>query len=183
MKNVHSRIGFTLIEIMVVIAIISILASVLYVNFNNAREASRDQVRKTDLKQLQLAIELYKAQNGRYPAAGCSAAAWAGSGPVNTAGYTSCDEWIVGLVPEFIAELPADPTDESENNQGFFYRTDSAGSMYKIKVYQSVERNLITSYQQEFARCPSPSGNAFCPAGTSPESNTYALYSFGAERW
>ena len=184
MKNAQSRLGFTLIEIMVVISIISLLASVLYINFNAARENSRDQVRKTDLKQLQLAVELYKAQNGRYPESGCGTV-WAGPGPT-TGNYAQCDDWIVGLVPEFIAELPLDPN--TDTNQGYFYRTDATGSRYKIKAYGSVERNFITSYQQDFARCPRPSGNTYCAAGTSPAAgggsdDTYALYSFGAERW
>lgn len=195
MKKVHSSIGFSLIEIMVVISIISILASVLYVNFNAARESSRDQVRTTDLKQLQLAVELYKAQNGRYPDSGCAGASNTfygpgpepdGSVPSVTGNYRSCDDWIVGLVPEFIAELPSDPISESEPGRGFYYRTD--GGSYKIIVKHAVERNFITSYNQEFARCPQPSGTTYCPAGNSPatgggEDDTYAVYSYGAERW
>jgi len=184
MSNTLNRAGFTLVEIMVVITIISILTSVLYVSFNAARENSRDQVRQSDLKQLQLAIELYKAQNGSYPDSGCGAADshFAGPGPAAPGNYTSCSDWIDGLTPEFIAELPSDPTSESETGKGFYYRSD--GSKYKILVKNSVERNFITSYNQNFARCPGPSGNAACPAGTAPRSeNTYALYSFGAERW
>lgn len=182
MKNGLYRFGFTLVEIMVVISIISILLSVLYVNFNAARESSRDAVRKTDLSQLQLALELYKAQNERYPEQGCGASLWVGPGPVSTANYSSCDDWIDGLVPEFIAELPSDPNAESINNQGFFYRTDDSGSRYKIKVKDSVEANPITSYDQEFARCPRNCGTSFCGA-SGVVSNTYALYSYGAECW
>ena len=194
MKTAVSRIGFTLIEVLVVVSIISILTSVLYVNFNAARENSRDQVRKTDMKQLQLAIELYKAQNGSYPASGCGSAtnAFYGPGPaqsgsVPSGNYFNCDtDWIVGLVPEFIAELPSDPTSESEAGQGFYYRSD--GASYKLLIKDSVERNFITSYNQEFARCPAPSGNNFCNPGTSPAAgggsdDSYALYSYGAERW
>ena len=196
MNNVLNRIGFTLVELLVVIAIIGVLASVLLVNFNAARENARDQVRTTDLKQLQLAIELYKAQNGRYPDSGCAGAANTfygpgpgpnGTVPSVTGNYTECDDWIVGLAPDLIAELPSDPASESEPGRGFYYRSN--GESYKILIKHAVERNFITSYNQEFARCPRPSGNNYCSAGTSPASgggrdDTYAIYSSGAaERW
>lgn len=52
--------AFTLIEILVVIAIIGALTGILLPNFMAARERSRDAQRKSDLKQLQKALELYK---------------------------------------------------------------------------------------------------------------------------
>lgn len=56
--------GFTLIELLVVIAIIGILSSVVLASLNSAREKGRDARRISDLKQLQLALELcYDAGN------------------------------------------------------------------------------------------------------------------------
>lgn len=60
--------GFTLIELLVVIAIIGILSSVVLASLNSAREKSRDAKRVSDIKQLQLALELYFDTNGEYPA-------------------------------------------------------------------------------------------------------------------
>ena len=51
--------GFTLIELLVVIAIIGILASVVLASLNSARKKSRDARRVADIKQIQLALELY----------------------------------------------------------------------------------------------------------------------------
>ncbi|MBI2121782.1 MAG: prepilin-type N-terminal cleavage/methylation domain-containing protein [Candidatus Sungbacteria bacterium] len=51
--------GFTLIELLVVIAIIGVLASIVLASLNNARLKSRNARRITDIKQLQLASELY----------------------------------------------------------------------------------------------------------------------------
>lgn len=51
--------GFTLIELLVVIAIIGVLASIVLASLNTARRKSRDARRITDIKQIQLALELF----------------------------------------------------------------------------------------------------------------------------
>ncbi len=61
--------GFTLIELLVVIAIIGILSSVVLASLNGARKKGRDSRRISDLKQIQLALELYYDTNSSYPAA------------------------------------------------------------------------------------------------------------------
>jgi len=52
--------AFTLIELLVVIAIIGSLSALFLPNFMAVRERSRDSQRKSDLKQIQKAFELYK---------------------------------------------------------------------------------------------------------------------------
>jgi len=61
------RTAFTLIELIVVIAIIGVLTAFAVPNFMAARERARDIQRKNDLKQLQNAVEMYKLDNGEYP--------------------------------------------------------------------------------------------------------------------
>lgn len=60
MKIKSSLRGFTLIELLVAIAIISALSALLLPNFMAARERARDSQRKSDLKAMQSALELYK---------------------------------------------------------------------------------------------------------------------------
>lgn len=56
----NSKKSFTLIELLVVIAIIGGLSALLVPNYMGARERARDAQRKSDLKQIQKALEMYK---------------------------------------------------------------------------------------------------------------------------
>lgn len=59
--------GFTLIELLVVMAIMGILAVISLANFQTAQSKSRDAQRKTDLRQIALALEAYQNDHGGYP--------------------------------------------------------------------------------------------------------------------
>ncbi len=59
--------GFTLIELLIAISIIGILSSFLLANFIGVRQRARDGVRKSDLRQIQSALELYRSDKGSYP--------------------------------------------------------------------------------------------------------------------
>lgn len=62
--------AFTLIEILVVVTIISILASIAAVSYSRFVKQSRDVRRKTDIEQIRAAIELYRNFKGVYPTPG-----------------------------------------------------------------------------------------------------------------
>ena|SRR3989344_5794050 len=66
MKN---KKGFTLIEILIVISIIGLLASVVLVNLGGFRAKGRDSRRIADLRTLQNTLELYFGVNNKYPSA------------------------------------------------------------------------------------------------------------------
>jgi len=59
--------GFTLIEILIVIAILGILAVSLLGNYISSAKKGRDAQRKSDLGQLQKALEMYYSDMGSYP--------------------------------------------------------------------------------------------------------------------
>lgn len=111
MYSSKKRSGFTLIELMVVIGIMGILASVILLAVNQARANSRDSRRVSDLKQLELGLALYREQSGTYPTA--------------TQFYNNGTSV---LVPTFVPKMPLDPRTKAAytynlNSSGFLITT------------------------------------------------------------
>ena len=65
-KDVFKR-GFSLIELLVVISIIGVLATIVVSSLSEARGRARDAARLRDIRTIQTAMELYYLDNGAYP--------------------------------------------------------------------------------------------------------------------
>ena len=96
--------GFTLIELLVVIAIIGILSSIVLASLNTARQKSRDARRVADIKQIQLAMQLYYDASSTYPTA------------------------LSELAPTYIATIPTDPVGQA----AYPYERLNSGASYHI---------------------------------------------------
>lgn len=59
--------GFTLLEVMVVIVILGIIASMVVPNLLGNKEAADQQKAMVDIQQLESALDMYKLRNGFYP--------------------------------------------------------------------------------------------------------------------
>jgi general secretion pathway protein G len=59
--------GFTLVELLIVISLISILAAMGLVQYKNSVVSSREAVLRTDLFRMRDAIDQYYADKGKYP--------------------------------------------------------------------------------------------------------------------
>lgn len=61
------RAGFTLVELLLVIAILGILGTVVVVNFGGASDNARKTTTLTSIGQINSAIQVYKMNTGRLP--------------------------------------------------------------------------------------------------------------------
>ncbi len=99
--------GFTIIELLVVVAIIGILSSIVMVSLSSSKQKSRDAKRVSDIKTLQLALATYYSDNLQYPTN------------------------LSPLVPNYLPVLPRDPSGTVACTSG------SEASCYYYNGYRS----------------------------------------------
>ena len=66
-KNKNSRAGFTLVEILLVVAILGILAGVAVVSLKGRTKSASIGATRTSIQAIQTAIDTYEVDNGVYP--------------------------------------------------------------------------------------------------------------------
>lgn len=176
--------GFTLIELLVVIAIIGLLASIIVASLNTAQQKGRDARRISDLKEVQLALELYYDSNGNYPVQGTQIAAGQVSGPT-AATVISAANSAFGLAPNYITQSPIDPSQPSSGASYHYYQYESLNSdgQTACTTAAQCQSYVLVAYLEAAANSSSWTGTnstwlAVCPSGggtTSPYS--YCVHS------
>jgi general secretion pathway protein G len=89
--------GFTLVELMVVVAIIALLAAIVIPNYVHARAQAAVSQSEANIKQIATSLELYYADNQAYPAGagatvapalfGANSASYMTATPTNAVGH------------------------------------------------------------------------------------------------
>jgi prepilin-type N-terminal cleavage/methylation domain-containing protein len=101
MKSSYSQKGFTLVEMLIVIAIIAILASVALVSVRGVRSSANDTKRISDLNKVQQQLEVYYTKNGSYPA---TPANWAALGTALGSTLSNDNDINSGRTYEYAAD-------------------------------------------------------------------------------
>lgn len=119
MSNVKGQSGFTLVELMTVVAIIGILTTVITVNVSSARKEARDARRQADLRTIQTALEFYANRH-------------TGQFPLATSGLESDSgtNWLPSL--ESLSAVPTDPLNVAPYL--YHYRSDVSGNAYFLEA-------------------------------------------------
>ncbi len=119
----RNRKGFTLIELMIVIAIIAILAAILVPNFMKARAQGQVTSCKSNVKNIGTACEMYSTDNnGRYPVA----TSWSADL------CTNANPVYLKVIPACPASGTAPPTTTNVNNGDYSYVATSNPDYYGV---------------------------------------------------
>ncbi len=103
--------GFTLVEILVVISIISILLVISYAGLNIVQTRSRDTKRQSDINVVASALQRFYSDNANYPLSSSGQIAFNTTNCTNTG--TTSSAWGSGRIicngKSYLKQLPTDP--------------------------------------------------------------------------
>ncbi len=123
--------GFTIVELLIVVVVIAILASITIIAYNGIQSRARDTARIDKVKAISKAIELYRVDNGQYPPI------QDGSGSESTCGsqtenWGHCDRNQI-LATYIAPYLKLDPTSISSATVGSYeyYYTSQPGDNFQ----------------------------------------------------
>lgn len=143
----YDRKGFTLIEILIVVAIIAILASIVLVGLGPTQQAGRDARRLSDLHEVQNGLELYYNSCGYYPgtatAAPCTAYAAIGKSGSPSTAYNTLATELVAFTALGIGSVPNDPT----SGRSYTYSVVPGGTAYVLgATLENKTNSVFNSY-------------------------------------
>lgn len=124
----RKRKGFTLIEMLIVVAIIGILASVVLVGLGPVQRRGRDARRLADLREVQNALELYFSKCGYYPGNAQSSTPCGAFSSINGPQAWANLQTALSGSNVGVRNIPNDPS----GGRTYFYGTDSSGSTYVL---------------------------------------------------
>jgi len=141
--GVSSQKGFTIIELIVVIAIIAVLSGIVMMNVTQYMMKARNAARKEALRQVQKALELYFSENGSYPIT-TGDAWWGECTNYGSHPLTGATGYVPGLAPDYIGQLPLDPKGHNADGTSgcYIYRSVSSNGVayaYKLMAYHTPE--------------------------------------------
>lgn len=134
------RSGFTLLELLIVIAIIGLLASIMMMSVARARAKARDAKRLGDMEQLQRLLELYADDHQRfapneYPPSGSDLCSVSEPGNPNLCYWASTGGWIPALIGQgYTTVLPQDPRGFPEYQPYKYLHSEKYGYILSFKL-------------------------------------------------
>jgi general secretion pathway protein G len=139
--------GFTMIELMVVMVILGIIAVVILSNFSSSIVKGRDAQRKSDLRHIAEALEMYANDVGKYPndniIGGEEGKTILGCGTTVTRIACEWGDQFKDDKATYLIKLPEDPS----TGQAYYYEGSSTGLNYAIytRLENTQDKDLSTS--------------------------------------
>jgi type II secretion system protein G len=109
------QLGFTIVELLIVIVVIGILAAITIVAYNGVQAKARDTVRSDGLRAIQDALELYKVDNGTYPVA------TANPGSSGWELSTDASGTFIEALQPYMKTVPVDPVNAATTIYWYYF--------------------------------------------------------------
>lgn len=123
--------GFTILELLTVLAVVGLALWIFFVTVTNARTASRDATRLAELGEITKALNIYYSNNGRFPIS------------TTQTTITGTDEFSRALQGDLaIKEMPRDPL---YPEYSYTYISSADGTDYLLTF--CLETNSIRGYK------------------------------------
>lgn len=132
--NCHKKNGFTLVELLVVMAILGILVTLVAAGFYTAQMRGRDAKRKSDLKEVANALSVFYSDHNRYPDSSGGQIQACSYIPDNSTSCTWGSDEFRDSATTYFKILPEDPT----SSQNYVYRVPG-GDTQKFQLYAHLE--------------------------------------------
>lgn len=163
--------AFTLVELLVVMAILGVLVALVAGNFRTAQIRGRDAQRKSDLKELSHSLELFYADYGKYPSESSGYIAACSYNPSLGTG-TSC-AWGEGEFTDgktvYFKTMPEDPASSSN----YRYKIVAGSSNQKYQLYTRLENTQDPAIDSDVEALGLSCGSGSCNMAVT-SSNTNA---------
>ncbi|MFA6322924.1 MAG: prepilin-type N-terminal cleavage/methylation domain-containing protein [Candidatus Buchananbacteria bacterium] len=144
MFRIKERGGFTLIELMVVIAIIGFISMMTLAAVNNSRIKAVDTKRISEIKAIQTALELYFNDQKVYPGGSWNKTEL---GEASDRKCLNADGWTTaGCSKPYMGSVPKDPK-RNDSNLRYMYRPSLNRNNYFLRFY--LEKG-VSQYNQGF---------------------------------
>lgn len=155
----QKKLGFTLLELLLVIAILGSLAALISGNFLTSLSKGRDAARKSDLSQIQRGLELYYEDAKEYPTTITFGSALSNMNEDN-------------VVQTYMQKIPNDP------KSGVNYEYISDGTQYQLYACLENSQQILPVVSTDYTmtcgvNCKDTSGNSVaCVYGVSSSNVT-----------
>ena len=146
--------GFTIIELLIVIAVIAILVGIALPRFKGMRDEGNITRAKGELRTLQTAVESFRIHTGAYPAAG---AAW------QTA--------LTGATPQIVSAAMNDPFAAAATQYVLVLSSGTTGNFYAIYSVGPAGNGSVTAVDNTTGAVTEANGSSciYVSNGSTPD--------------
>lgn len=142
--------GFALSELLVMIAILALLASIILVSLSSGRVKSRDARRKADLRQVFVAMKQYYDANSTYPIFASDACSTV---------IPNCSGAYPSSIGTFLPVAPRDPS----NTATYYYRVKASAGKDFCVIAANLEGESSSFYANQNGLDAAAAGATACP--------------------